>query len=306
LAWNRAIADRLATTELECLATAWRPLDDDADAQRLADCALVLARLEQHYRTSIYARQSTIPEPGNGADGGLEGVIAAAEISHASREDRVALVKAALEDNQDLYAARPLYVNPTFVLSSALGGADADLVAAGLLIDFKATAQRSVIRSVEIYQLLGYALADLTDSYGIHSVGISALRWRSWMTWPVADLLEAMSRKDRSLSEWRERFAAILPQGRVERALARHAAKNTGTALRGRSDTPAVARQGPASRGGRDEHAVTGARGDRQSHSAARLPRWSMSVRGTTRAWALFRQAQAVRWSRALHGPVRA
>ena len=49
---------------------------------------------------------------------------------------------------------RRLYVNPVFALSRTLGGADADVIAAGLLVDFKASKDRSVIRSNDKYQLV--------------------------------------------------------------------------------------------------------------------------------------------------------
>src|SRR3954465_10550742 len=103
------------------------------------------------------------------------------------------------KDNRKLYEADVLHVNPTFTLSGALGGADGDLIADGRLVDFKATKDRSIIGSVDLYQLVGYALADSVDEYGIKAVGISALRWRTSVEWPVEELLERLSGETRSL-----------------------------------------------------------------------------------------------------------
>ena len=84
-----------------------------------------------------------------------------------------------------------------FALSSPLGGADADVIADGVLIDFKASRARSVVSSTDIYQLVGYALADLYDWYGIRSVGIHALRWRKRWIISLEDLLRRLSGTDR-------------------------------------------------------------------------------------------------------------
>lgn len=218
LADQRAFAQLEALDELLRQFKAGMPTGDSL--ARAADCALVLARLEQGYRTQQFA---SIPDPAVAQPEGLDAVIAATQATHATRVDLLQLLDAALQDNRDLYRAKSLHVNPGFMLSSALGGADADLIADGLLIDFKATRDRSVVRSVDIYQLLGYALADLVNEYGIHSVGISALRWRATVQWPVDRLLHDLSGQKRSLMEWRKRFAAALPPRRVNRALAWHA-----------------------------------------------------------------------------------
>jgi hypothetical protein len=54
--------------------------------------------------------------------------------------------------------AQALYLNPTFgEASSCIGGADADLVAGGLLVDFKTTKEAEINASY-LDQLLGYLL----------------------------------------------------------------------------------------------------------------------------------------------------
>jgi hypothetical protein len=72
-----------------------------------------------------------------------------------------------------------LAIDPSFALSGAVGGADADVIADGILIDFKTGKGRSLVSAKEIYQLIGYALLDIDDRYKITGVGIHALRWRT-------------------------------------------------------------------------------------------------------------------------------
>lgn len=218
LAHKRTQASRLVLTELDRL-TSGSPLTGDA-LERAADCGLVCARLEQRFRMpGDYAIQIGLPDPADGEPEGLEGVIRATKASDETRADLVALLGPAIHDTRDLYRATDLHVNARFALSGALGGADADLIADGLLLDFKSTKDRSVIRSIDIYQLLGYTLADLQDWYGIHSVGIQALRWRTRWTIPVPELLRCLSGTTRSIEEWRECFASIFPEGARARAM---------------------------------------------------------------------------------------
>jgi len=78
-------------------------------------------------------------------------------------------------------------------LSGALGGADADLIARRLLIDWKATTTPGIVGREQLWQLLGYVLADTDDEYEIREVGIAALRWRSIKIWPLDELLAELS-----------------------------------------------------------------------------------------------------------------
>jgi hypothetical protein len=104
---------------------------------------------------------------------------------------------AIVADHADLRDSEPLIIGPTFALSRELGGADADLIAGDLLLDFKATSTTGIVGRAELWQLAGYALADAPDEYGVRRVGISALRWRRRRRWIIAldDLLAHLSGK---------------------------------------------------------------------------------------------------------------
>ncbi len=153
--------------------------------------------------------------------GGLDGAIEAALASAETRADLVALLEAGLIDTADLYSADALAIGPTFALSGAVDGADADVIADGILIDFKTGKGRSLVSAKEIYQLIGYALLDIDDRYKITGVGIHALRWRSRWTVALDDLLLRLSGVQRNLDDWRAIFAEALCVG--EQQLARTA-----------------------------------------------------------------------------------
>jgi hypothetical protein len=122
-------------------------------------------------------------------------------------EDLSRLAPAAIEDHLDFRAQR-FVLNPTFRLSGLLGGADADLIASGVLWDFKSTAQSAVADRATVWQLVGYALADTHDEYSIERVGISALRRRRRVARQLDELLATLSHeRPRGIAAWRADFA---------------------------------------------------------------------------------------------------
>ncbi len=202
----------LAVAELRRLGGLAEPLIGPA-LERAADCALVCARLEQRRRIGgNTAHELRLPDPavGVGLVGGLDGAIEAALASAETRVDLVALLEAGLIDTADLYSADALAIGPSFALSGAVDGADADVIADGTLIDFKTGKGRSLVGAKEIYQLIGYALLDIDDRYKITGVAIHALRWRSRWTVTLDDLLLRLSGVQRNLGEWRTIFAETL------------------------------------------------------------------------------------------------
>ena len=207
---QRTRAAELAVAELQRLGTEHGQFTG-AVLERAADCALVLARIDQLYRFGTRRAEAwRVADPGAGEPDGVDGVIRATHFNASTRADLVHLLEPALEDTADLYRSAPVYTNPDFALSLAMRGADADLIAGGLLVDFKASKDRSVIPSVGIYQLVGYALADFNDWYAISEVGIHALRWRSRWTISLDELMIRLSGTSRTLTVWRERFASAL------------------------------------------------------------------------------------------------
>ncbi|WP_394253539.1 hypothetical protein [Arthrobacter pityocampae] len=91
----------------------------------------------------------------------------------------------------------PYSLGPTFDLSDHGPGrryaAEADLIADGLLIDVKTTLapknkvglRPDVLKPVNVYQLLGYALLDYSNRYNIDRVGIFSARYGVLTEWPL-------------------------------------------------------------------------------------------------------------------------
>lgn len=81
---------------------------------------------------------------------------------------------------------------PVFAGSGDIGGADADYILGGLLLDCKATKDPRRLGREEIYQLAGYLLLDYDDQFGIDQVGLYLSRQGGLITWEVADFLRRL------------------------------------------------------------------------------------------------------------------
>ncbi len=212
---GRAIAlEREAVDRIEALEP-WRGSLPARDWEAACRWCLVLGRLEQVSR-ALAVRGGPTAVIFKRTDGGLD-ELATAMADRATVSDLAALGSAAAKDHADLRFADPLILNPRFKLSAALGGADADLIAEQTLLDLK-SAQRSVVRRPDLWQIVGYALSDTTDEYRIQEVGISALRWRTRVTWNLDELLAELSGREQPLTTWRESFADAVAAARWPRA----------------------------------------------------------------------------------------
>jgi UvrD/REP helicase N-terminal domain/UvrD-like helicase C-terminal domain len=78
---------------------------------------------------------------------------------------------------------------PTFAGSTDIGGADADFIVDGLLLDCKATTTPTRLGSTEIGQLAGYLLLDYDDRYRITQVGLYLSRQGTAIAWQVPEFL---------------------------------------------------------------------------------------------------------------------
>lgn len=86
--------------------------------------------------------------------------------------------------------------NPTFSLSMAVGGADADFIKitneGNLLVDIKTT-KYSQITPLMLHQLLGYHLLDKLGLYQLKNIGIYLPRQDIIVTWSIKDLIQYCS-----------------------------------------------------------------------------------------------------------------
>lgn len=106
---------------------------------------------------------------------------------------------------------------PVFAGSSDLGGADADFIAGGLLIDCKATTRPHKIGRAEVQQLAGYLLLDYDDTYRIDQVGFYLSRQGTLIAWTVPEFLTALGAR-KPLLQLRGELRDHWRQTRVTRA----------------------------------------------------------------------------------------
>ncbi|OKI81192.1 hypothetical protein A6A27_40520 [Micromonospora sp. CB01531] len=108
-------------------------------------------------------------------------------------------------------------VGPTFA-GSSLMNADADLIAAGLLLELKTSlgskrrdgTRRSSLEAPTIMQLLGYVLLDFSDEFAIAAVGVYNARYAHLTTWHLPELLAELAGRPVDLKEERAAFHELL------------------------------------------------------------------------------------------------
>lgn len=101
----------------------------------------------------------------------------------------------------------PATVNPMFIPHWA----DGDLVVGNCLLDVKATVRPEQLDPVMLLQLLGYALLDLSDLYGIRRVGLYLARQARMAVWELATLVPDMVDQDGALRrDVKEKFFWVL------------------------------------------------------------------------------------------------
>ena len=81
---------------------------------------------------------------------------------------------------------------PEFAGSRDIGGADADFILGGLLLDCKATTMPRKLGADEISQLAGYLLLDYPNQHAIRDVGLYLSRQGAIISWKVPTFLELL------------------------------------------------------------------------------------------------------------------
>ncbi len=168
----------------------------------LARYCVVLALLEQMFRAPI---QSFVTSPlfKPFVKRSVPELLAIAEDYWV--DDLCTLSWAFYEDHSDLLT-QPAILNPKFDGSRDVGGADADFIVGGCLVDIKATI-RPKLTAKMLNQLLGYALLDYTDSYRIREIAVYFARQRKLVRWPLKDLANILADGHTlPLNELRNRF----------------------------------------------------------------------------------------------------
>lgn len=173
----------------------------DADEQLLCRYCYLLGLFEELFRAGLQIR-SPLYELVDGAT--IEDLLA---LPPQLWVDDLSTLSAAFADHYRALAGRPVRLNPTFAGSSEIGGADADLIVEGCLLDVKTTVDPKFTRTRVLYQLLGYALLDYEDEYAIDVVGVYLSRQSLLLRWPLLPLLkQLLERDDVSLADLRLSF----------------------------------------------------------------------------------------------------
>ena len=104
----------------------------------------------------------------------------------------------------------PHILNPTFDGSPDVGGADADLIVDGALIDIKTTKNQR-IDAYFIRELLGYTLLDYSDRYHIDSIGLYMSRQGILFKWSLDEVFgDLCPGPAPSIAELRGKFQELM------------------------------------------------------------------------------------------------
>jgi len=108
-------------------------------------------------------------------------------------------------------ASRPgLWAPGPTLAGSALMAGDCDLIAGGLLLELKVSAKPVSLPAIELWQMIGYALMDFVDEFGITEVARFAGRYGYLAERNLSQLLADLAGHAVSLADLREEFRELL------------------------------------------------------------------------------------------------
>jgi hypothetical protein len=158
--------------------------------EQLSRLCFVAASYEAVYRTGRLQRGSMLL----GATSQITLSQLTAEVPEYAVEDLARQITLSTEPFAALRAlpSSKKVCGPTFAGSADLGGADADFILDGLLLDCKATRHPRSLGREEIYQLAGYLLLDYDDRHRINRLGLYLSRQGGMIVWSVEEFLQAL------------------------------------------------------------------------------------------------------------------
>ncbi|MGS2617523.1 hypothetical protein ACVCAH_23815 [Micromonospora sp. LZ34] len=132
--------------------------------------------------------------------------------------DLIAMRDLAVERLLPALPSGPVVTGTTFDGSADLN-ADADLIVGGVLADFKAGqggrpradgSRAAKLAREELDQLLGYVLLDYSDRFSLHAVGVYAVRFGHYMSWPLVELCTRLAGRPVDIAALRREFASVV------------------------------------------------------------------------------------------------
>jgi hypothetical protein len=182
---------------------------NDADPELLARACWTLSLLTEVFRAGRIAAASGPLSPFLERHASAAGLLALAppavlgQLAAFRRVYETTLIP--------VLALRPgrWHLGPTFA-GSRLIRADADVIAAGLLVDLKTAAASPSLGITQAFQVIGYALLDFDDAYKLTVAGIFSARYAYLATWDLQALLDQLAGHAVSLASMREELRGLL------------------------------------------------------------------------------------------------
>ena len=113
-------------------------------------------------------------------------------------------------DNFNHLFSLPFVLNPNFDGSMDIGGADADMIVDGTLIDIKTTTKQE-INPDWLRQILGYTLLDYSDRYQINAISLYMSRQGILCQWDLEEALQVLRPENpQTIDELRRRLRELL------------------------------------------------------------------------------------------------
>lgn len=202
--WPRAFAESLRDTLVRTQPFATRL--EERDEERVCRYCFVLGLLEEVARARIGLSQGS-PLASLSSAPTVDELLKLG--TPASIGDLCQLSRLFFDTQRPLLDGETI-LNPIFTGSRDVGGADADVIVDRCLIEFKTAIDPNRISKASWpWQLLGYALLDYDDGYGLDAVGLYLARRGLLVRWPIAEFAAALAGREVSIAETRQSFRAL-------------------------------------------------------------------------------------------------
>jgi hypothetical protein len=203
--WPAAEAFHAELTTALGQACGFDPLPPDRE-RRLTRMCYVAGLFDQYTRIGSFPGLPLLEvRPDATVDEMLEALV-----HEACVEDLLAVLAAARPALAPLRSPAPrVVVGPIFAGSADVGGADGDLLIESTLVEIK-TRLKLELQQRHLHQLVGYALLDYDDVYGISEIAMFSARHASLIRWPLDQVIEWLAGTPTDLAELRSDLRAHL------------------------------------------------------------------------------------------------
>ncbi len=178
----------------------------ESEERHVNGCCLLLAYFEQFFRAWFRPDSSPL----------YRALVACAEPEEVWHQVCTPVLLQDLRMLSRLFCRRwdhafgkPVALNPTFAGSRLVGGADADIIVEGTLVEFKTSRQPRPLGREHLWQLLGYVLLDFEDTHRIDAAGFDFARHDMTRSWTVEELTSILAESRRPIADWRRQMQRV-------------------------------------------------------------------------------------------------